>query len=338
VLKTVFRMFKFLNPPEHRTMRHAVAPGFTPKPMAELRPFLAETAVGLLRGRDHIDVVRDFAHPLPIAAACEALGVPPAHRDKLGRWGHQLLKAADAPVPQSIGQAIRMLRSGDLAGARALNGIARLRRYGRRMVTGRVRGTRPSAATESVMAAVRDGTLSRDDAVSTWAAMLVGGVASTRAFIANSVYTLLAHPDQLALLRQDPSLLPNAIEELLRYDGPGMQIIKMAGEDVQMGDVLVRKGDIMHLLLAAANRDPAAYEDADRFDICRQPAVKHIAFATGIHKCPGDTITRLATEAALAAILPRLPDSLPPGFEPQWHPSFSLRELAAFPHTLRPPP
>jgi cytochrome P450 len=336
VLRTLFRMFKFLDPPDHRRLRHVVAGAFTPRAVAGVRPFVERTAAALLEGRTEIDVVRDFAEPIPIAAATEILGVPSAKRAAIGRWSITLLQALDTPIPLDIRGVVRLVRSGQQPPVTSLHAASRLRRYTRRALLGKIADRGPSAALDALVRAVDEGTLTVEDAAATFMVMLVGGMASTRGFISTAVYTLLRHPDQLDALRADPSLLPQALEELLRFDGPGIQVVRVAAEDVLVGDVVIAKGDMVFVLLNAANRDPAAFPEPDRLDICRPVTTRHVAFGTGIHYCPGDALSRLAGEVALAAIVPRLPRSVPDGFQPQWRRSLSVRELRSLPLELSP--
>jgi len=338
VLRTIFRMFKFLDPPDHRRLRQPIVAPYTAKSVERLRPFVASLAAELLEGRESLDVVADFAKPLPIAAACEMLGIPVAKRRKLGRWSIKMLKALDTPVPGGIGDVVRMIRAREVPPLTSLDAATKLRRFGRRQLRGKVKNTVPSPALDALAKAVQDGGMALDDAVATWMVMLVGGVGSIRSFLSGAVYTLLRHPDQLDRLRQDPSLLPQAVEELLRFEGPGVQVARVAQEDAEVGGVRIAKGDMLHLMLGAANRDPDAFADPYRFDICRHAEARQVAFGTGLHYFPGDALTRVLAEEALAVLVPRLPDGLPAGFQPTWRRSMSVREITSLPLALAPAP
>ena len=336
IFKTLFRMIKFVDPPDHRRLRQPVAGAFTPRAVEELRAFVDSTCAALLDGRTSIDVAADYAALLPIHVEARLLGVSDRRRDKVGGWARTVMQGTDTPTPRDLADVWRLWRVGDLPSLRTLDAAAKLRRFARRLLRGRVRDEVPSAAVTALRAAVADGSVALDDAAATYMALMLGGVAALRAVLANGVYTLLAHPDQLARLRAEPSLIPQAVEELARFDGPGVQVQRRALEDVELGGVVIKAGDIVHLMLGAANRDPDAFDDPDRLDVARRPAVRHLDFGTGIHHCPGDHLSRMVLEAALAALLPRLPDGLPDGFQPEWKRSISVREIRSLPLTLRP--
>ena len=150
----------------------------------------------------------------------------------------------------------------------------------------------------------RSGALSTDEAVSNAAVLMFGGIETTEGMITNAFWHLLSHPDQLRLVRDDPELLPNAIEESLRLEPAAAVVDRYATRDVTLGDAMVRQGDLVTVSLAGAGRDPAVFADPDRFAVRRENANRHLAFARGPHFCLGVHLARLEARAALSALLP----------------------------------
>jgi cytochrome P450 len=169
--------------------------------------------------------------------------------------------------------------------------------------------------------------LSADELYANANLLLVAGHETTTNLIGNAMYELLRHPDQLALLRDRPDLIPGAVEEFLRYVGPVQFTNRLASEDVQLGDKTIRKGEFVFLFLAAANRDPAHFSDPDRLDVARPPS-KHVAFGVGHHFCLGAPLARLEAQIAIGTMLARLPDLRQVGDKVRYNANFNVRGLA----------
>ena len=177
----------------------------------------------------------------------------------------------------------------------------------------------------------RSGALTTDDAVSNAAVLMFGGIETTEGMITNAGWHLLSHPEQLQLVRDDPELLPNAIEESLRLEPAAAVVDRYATRDVMLGDAMVRQGDLVTVSLAGAGRDPAVFADPDRFAVRRENANRHLAFARGPHFCLGVHLARLEAHAALAALLP-LPGLRPDPDQPTAPPAgLVFRKPAALP-------
>ena len=167
--------------------------------------------------------------------------------------------------------------------------------------------------------------------------LLFGGHETTTNLIGNGLHALLAHPDQLERLRARPNgeYMRAAAEEILRFDGPSKMQVRMAATDVQLGDQTIRRHDMVYLVQAAANRDPAVFDDPDRFDLERNPT-DHLGFGFGLHYCLGAAVARLEGSVALDALARRLPD-LRAGPEPaEWHPTLISRGMGSFPVSFTP--
>jgi cytochrome P450 len=287
-----------IDPPDHTRLRGLVARAFTPRRVEALRPRVQEITDELLDGiaaRDEVDVVADliadFAFPLPIIVICELLGVPAADRTDFRSWTAVLTAPA-------FGGAARERRR---ATARAMNDFLR------RIFAERRENPADDLISALLAARDHDGRLSDAEVLGTVALLLIAGHETTVNLIGNGVLALLQAPEQLRLLRDRPELLPAAIEEMLRYDGPverASQRIALA--DMEIGGTVVPKGAWVHVSLGAAHRDPRAFRDPDTFDITR-PDGRHLAFGHGVHFCLGAPLARLEGAIAIGSLLSRFP-------------------------------
>ncbi|MGX1909168.1 cytochrome P450 family protein [Streptomyces phaeochromogenes] len=324
-----------MDPPDHTRIRRLVGRAFTSRRVEQLRAPIRQTADRLLDAlgaHGGTDLIAAYAAPLPITVICDLLGVPDGHRRDFRAWT-DVLVAPDPARPQAAKEAV----------------VAMLGFFTQLLADKR---KEPADDLLSDLIAVRDesGSAGSDHAVSDRAGsdrltedelmslaflILFAGYENTVQLIGTAVLALLQHPDQLAALRADPTLLPAAVEEFVRYDGPALLAIRrFPREDVTIGDVTVPAGETVLLSLGAANRDPRRFPDADRFDLGRD-AGGHLALGHGIHYCLGAPLARLETEIALAALLERLPDlelDGDPG-DLRWRPSLRARGLLTLPVT-----
>lgn len=304
-----------MDPPDHTRLRRLVGSAFTPGRIQRLREPIRKTAEQLLdplgeHGR--IDLIPSYAAPLAITVICDLLGVPDHHRVDFRGWTSALV-APDPARPADTREAV----------AAMLGFFTELLADKRR---------RPADDLLSDLIGVREASdaLGDDELMSLAFLLLLAGFENTVHLLGNAVLALLRHPRQLALVREDPALLPDAVEELARFDGPALLAIRrFATEDLVLGGVTVRAGQTVLLSLAAANRDPGRFEDPDRLDIGRT-ATGHLALGLGIHYCLGATLARTETEIALATLFARLPDlRVAADVEPRWRPSLRSRSLTA---------
>jgi cytochrome P450 len=283
-----------MDPPDHTRMRGLVAKAFTARRVERLRPRVEEIAGGLLDGiaaRGEADLIEDLAVPLPIQVICEMLGVPASDRARFREW------TAVLTVPALTAEAREHRREV----ARAFTG------YLREVIA--ERRARPEDDLVSALIAARDGdaALTEAEMVISVALLLVAGHETTVNLIGNGVLALLRAPDQSELLRARPELLPSAIEELLRFDGPLERASqRIALEDMEIAGTPIPKGAWVHVSLGAAGRDPAVFESPDRLDVTRAPK-RHVAFGHGIHFCLGAPLARLEGQIAIGGLLDRFP-------------------------------
>ncbi|MGK5558089.1 cytochrome P450 family protein [Actinomadura kijaniata] len=308
------------DPPDHTRLRRLVNKAFTVRAVEAMRPRLEEVTERLLdglSGEAEADLVAAFAEPLPITVICELLGVPFSDRSGFREWTATLLSTAP--------QADRAHAARSMAG----------------YLTALVQDKRAHPADDMLSALVRardeDDRLSEPELTSMAFLLLVAGHETTVNLIANGTLALLRAPDQFELLRATPSLVPSAVEEFLRYDGPvNLATLRYTAEPLTIGDVEIPPDTFVHVALPAANRDPARFPDPDRLDVTRD-AGGHLAFGHGIHFCVGARLARLEAEIAFRRLLDRFPGLrlARPGEDLPWRPSFRIRSLDALPLRLK---
>jgi cytochrome P450 len=311
-----------LDPPEHTRHRRLVTREFTQRRVESLRPWIERvvgTLLAELAGRDRADLLGDFAFPLTVTVIGELFGVPADERARFRELSNGIAFGAD---PESTGAA-------SVGMAEYLADLLDRKRAGQD----------DDLLTALVRASDEDNQLDEFELVAMAFVMLTAGYESTGHLIGNGVVSLLRNPDQLAALRADPALLPAAIDELLRYDGPsGMTTLRFTTEPVVLGGVEVPAGEFVVVLLGAVNRDPAQFDHADELDL-RRERNGHLAFGHGVHHCVGAALARLEGQIAIGQLLARFPD-LALAIEPaelRWRDSVLFHGLVEVPVTLRRP-
>ncbi|WP_327278548.1 cytochrome P450 family protein [Streptomyces sp. NBC_01224] len=308
------------DPPAHTRLRRLVAREFTARRVESMRTRIEELAEQLLdglTGQDEADLVERFAYPLPITVISELLGVEERYQGDFGRWSNEFL-VIDADRVEQREQA-----------ARALVGFI-LDLIDRRRAD-------PGPDLLSALINVHEedqDRLSNDELASVVLILLIAGFETSVSLIAMATYLLLTHPGELAKVRRDPAVLPNAVDEALRFLGPAEITTRGSLEDVEIGGVHIPAHSTVLISGAAANRDPRKFPDPERFDVSRD-TTGHLSFGHGIHFCVGGPLARLEGEIALRALLRRFPD-LALAIEPEqvsWRRSF-LRGIDSLPVRL----
>ncbi|MEF2529302.1 MULTISPECIES: cytochrome P450 family protein [Streptomyces] len=312
------------DPPDHTRLRRLVSKAFTARRVAAMRPRIQAITDGLLDAvvpSGRADLVADFALPLPVTVISELLGVPVDDRHDFQHWtDRMIMRGAEPPDPAAVEEAWRHMHG---------------------YVTGLIQAKRAHPVDDLLSALVtardEDQQLSEPELVAMVFLLLAAGYITTVNLIAGGIATLLDHPGQLDLLRADPGLLPGAVEEFLRYDGPvSPGIARFAREDVEIAGVAIPRGATVLIASAIADRDPARFPDPERLDITRKDNA-HLAFGHGIHYCLGAPLARLEGQIAIGTALRRLPDlalAVPRG-ELRWRPG-GLRGPQALPVTFTP--
>ncbi|OLC16101.1 MAG: hypothetical protein AUH29_06210 [Candidatus Rokubacteria bacterium 13_1_40CM_69_27] len=316
------RSMLFQDPPDHTRLRTLVSKAFTPRVIEGMRGHIQQIVDRLLddvKGKGTMDVVADLAYPLPVNVICEMVGVPAGDRERFGQWSHDIARSLDAiafPDPEIVERANR-----------AEDG---LNDYFHELVAERRRAPRGDLLSALIAAEEAGDRLSTEELFATGILLFIAGHETTVNLIGNGTLALLRHPDQMRRLREDPSLIASAVEELLRYDSPVQRTGRIVYEDVVIDGKTIPKGSLTVGLLGAANRDPAHFPDPDRLDITRG-ATHHLAFGWGIHFCLGAPLARLEGQIAIGTLLRRLPRLALAAEHLEWRETSTLRGLQRLP-------
>ncbi|GII63815.1 putative cytochrome P450 [Sphaerisporangium krabiense] len=289
-----------LDDPEHHRLRglamRPFGPPHSPHRVDAMRGQIASITAELaeaLEGRTRIDVVEDFAYPLPVTVICRLLGVPREDEPVFREWSAAIVDVADITPGQDPGER-------RTAGEQALTEMGRY-------LVDLAEGRRGHPGDDMLSAFVNEpgGAFTREELAATAVLLLVAGHETTVNLIANGVLTLLRHPDQLDRLRREPDLLPAAVEELLRYEPPVQIRRRTPLANIDVAGVTVPKGVPLILVLASGNRDPKRFPDPERFDPARTDN-QHLGFGGGVHLCYGAPLARVEAQTALGALIPHL--------------------------------
>jgi len=311
------------DPPDHGRLRGLVVRAFTARRVEDMRPriqAIVDEIIDRVEPRGHMDLIADFAFRLPVIVICDMLGIPDDHREMFftnSRDGGRLLDLA----PLSSDE-IKEQNASNLATAEYFRGLFELRR----------REPGDDLTTHLVHAEEAGNKLSNEELTANIILLFGAGHETTVNLIGNGLSALHRNPDQLRLLMDDPSLTPNAIEELLRYDSSVQVTGRTTLEDVNdAGGIPLPRGRSVICLLGSANRDPAVYADPDRLDIKRTD-IRPLSFGGGIHYCLGAQLARIEGEVAIATLLRRLPNLRIDDLDhPDWRQTFVLRGLNELP-------
>jgi cytochrome P450 len=312
------------DPPDHTRLRGLVVKAFTARRVEDMRPRIQEIVdqtLDRIAPQGHMDLIEDFAFRLPVTIICDMLGIPEEHREVFytsSRDGGRLLD----PVPLSKAE-IEQANAGNLMAQMYFQQLFELRR----------KDPGDDLTTQLVQAEEDGSKLSNEELTANIILLFGAGHETTVNLIGNGLLALHRNPDQLALLKANPELITNAIEEFLRYDSSVQLTGRVALEDIEeLGGKRIPKGESVLCLLGSANRDPAVYPDRpDRLDITR-PKIRPQSFGGGIHLCLGAQLARIEAEVAISTLLRRLPGlRLDNAENPEWRPTFVLRGLKNLP-------
>jgi cytochrome P450 len=311
------------DPPDHTRLRGLVSKAFTPRALERLRPGIQQIVDGLLdeaQARGSMDLIEEFAYPLPVRVICEMLGVPVKDHERFKAWGLDIARGLDAI----------MLPPDSPVGQRSISGRRALAEYFRELIAERRAAPRDDMLSALIAAEEAGDKLNEEELLATCILLLVAGHETTVNLIGNGTLALLRHPAELRKLRDDPGLIGTAVEELLRFDGPVQRTARIPSEDVTIGGQTIGKGEMVMPFLGAADRDPTQFPDPDRLDITRADN-RHIAFGMGIHFCLGAPLARMEGQIAINTLLARLPKLTLATDQPRFRQSLTLRGLEALP-------
>jgi cytochrome P450 len=320
------RPFLFLDPPDHTRLRGLVNKAFTPRAIEGLRGRIHEIVNELLdraEAKGEIDIVEEFAYLVPVQVICEMMGVPVEDHGKFREWSRELARSLDPEelLPPDVVE-------------RRQTAVNSFGEYFGGLIAEHKEDPRDDLLSGLIAAEEAGDKLTEQELLATCILLLVAGHETTVNLIGNGTLALLRHPDQLALLRSDPSLARSAVEEFLRFDPPVQFTGRVALEDMTVGEVALKRGQQTVILLASANRDPDVFADPDRLDITRTES-RHLAFSHGIHYCVGAPLARLEGEIALGTLVQRFADIRLLTEAPAYKENIVLRGLAALPVALR---
>lgn len=313
----------FMDPPDHTSLRNLVMKAFTPRAVDALTPTIHAIVDDLLdTASEHgeMDLVGDFAYPLPVAVICEMLAIPHEDRTSFRESSRDLAGVVD--IVPDMGTAVR----GSEAAAFLID-------YFRDLITKR-RAELGDDVLSALIAAEEDGrTLTTNQLLATCVQLLFAGHETTQNLIGNGMLALMRNRSQLELLARDPALTRQAVEELLRYDSPAQLAGRSTSTDVRIGEVDIPAGHSVITLIGSANRDASAFANANVLDVTRQPNA-HLTFGAGVHFCLGAPLARLEGRIAIDALIRRFPSIEMAVDEPVWRPTYVLRGLESLPVTL----
>jgi hypothetical protein len=313
------------DPPDHTRLRALVNKAFTSRVVETLRPRVQQIVDELLdRVEDagRMDLIEDFAYPLPVIVICEMLGVPVEDREHFKSWGLDIARGLDA----------LLLPPGSEVQQRGVAARRAITDYFRALIAERRAAPRADLLSALIATEEAGDKLSEDELLATCILLLIAGHETTANLIGNGALALLRHPDQFRRLREEPGLIASAVEELLRYDGPVQRTARVPSEDVSIGGRIIPKGELVMPFIGAADRDPAQFPDPDRLDIARADN-RHIAFGWGIHFCLGAPLARVEGQIAVNALVQRFPKLAPATDAPEFRQSLTLRGLTSLPVT-----
>ena len=322
IAAVMVRQMLFLDPPDHTRLRALASAAFTTRRVEQLRQHIREVMDRLLDAvvaKRRMDVIADFASPAPAIITAELFGVPVEDHVQLKEWS------------QDFAEMLGNFQHNPDRFQRILRSVENLCCYFRAAMQEQRLHPR-GGLVEAMMNAEIDGArLTEDEIVANLIVTMVGGQETTTNLIGNGVLTLLRHRDDLERLRTDPSLIPSAVEELLRYESPSQHTARLAPDDVELGGMRIRKRAAVIAVMAAANRDPARFPEPDRLDILRKDN-RHLAFGWAAHFCFGAALARLEGQIAFERILSRLHDlELDARIPLTWRQNLGLRGLTALP-------
>jgi cytochrome P450 len=319
------RPFLFMDPPDHTRLRGLVNKAFTPRVVEMLKPRIQQIVDELLQAaerRGAMDIISDVAFPLPVAMICELLGVPKEDVERFRVWSSVAARSLDPDfvLPK---EEIDLRQKA----------FEEFSDYFRQLVAERRHDLRDDLLSALIVAEDQGDKLTEDELIATGILLLIAGHETTVNLIGNGTLALLRAPDQRKRLQDDPSLLPSAIEELLRFDSPVQLTVRTAAEDITLPSTTLSKGKSALLLLGAANRDPEQFADPDRLDVGRADN-RHLAFGMGVHFCLGAPLARMEGQIAVGDMFRRFPQMRLLDEAPPYKPNFTLRGLASLPVSL----
>jgi len=327
IAEVMVRQMLFLDPPDHTRLRALASAAFTPRRVEQLRSHIQDvmdTLLDKLVSSGRMDVIADFAGPAPAIVTAELLGVPAADHAKLKDWS------------QDFAEMLGNFQHNPDRIPRVLRSVENLCSYFRTAMIEQQANAREGLIQAMMNAEVDGARLTAEEIIANLIVTMVGGLETTTNLIGNGVLTLLRNPAELEQLRADSSLIPSAVEELLRYESPSQHTARLAPDNVELGGKKILKRQAVIAVMGAGNRDPERFPDPDRLDLARKDN-RHLAFGWAAHFCFGAALARLEGQIAFETLLRRLPDlALETKAPLEWRHNLGLRGLTALPVRFKP--
>jgi cytochrome P450 len=311
------------DPPDHTRLRSLVGTAFTPRVVEGLRPRIQQIVDGLITHAQAVgsmDVIEEFAYPIPVNVICELLGIPVADHERFKGWSLDIARGLDSIYLPADSEVPRR----SAASRHAISD------YFRDLIARRRAAPRGDLLSALIAAEEAGDKLNEEELLATCILILIAGHETTVNLIGNGVLALLRNPDELRRLRATPGLITSAVEELLRYDGPVQRTARVASAEATIGGRTIARGEMVMPFIGAADRDPAQFPDPDRLDLTRGDN-RHIAFGWGIHFCLGAPLARLEGQIAIDALVRRLPRLGLVDDKAEYRQSLTLRGLKTLP-------
>lgn len=317
--QVMVRQMLFLDPPAHTRIRGLASRAFTPRRVEVLRAHIQEITDRLLdavQAQGQMDVIADLAYPLPAIVTAELLGVPTSDWKQLTAWSGD------------FAQVLGNFQHNPERASRVIHSLEEMSAYFRAAIREQRVHPREGLIQTLLTAEIDGDRLSEEEVIANTIVTMVGGQETTTNLIGNGILSLLRHPDQLEKLKVDFSLVPSAVEELLRYESPSQHTARLAREDTLLGGKMIRKRQAVIAVMGAANRDPERFPDPDQLDISRQDN-RHVAFAWASHFCFGAPLARIEGQVAFEKMLRRMPNLALKTDPVVWRENLGLRGLKA---------
>ncbi|MEZ4570863.1 MAG: cytochrome P450 [Thermomicrobiales bacterium] len=314
------------DPPKHTRLRTLVMKAFSAKAAAGRRDriqMFTDRFLDQVVDRGEMDVMADFATPLPGWTIADTLGIPQDRQQDFTRWARDQVLIYDR---LGAGDRVTIMRQGQAS-------MLEMKEYLEEVIDERRRNPKEDLLTELVQAEEAGDRLTMNEMVVMVVALLIGGNNSTAHLIGNSILTLIRHPDDMARLRAEPDLIRTAVEEVMRYESPVMTTSRIAMEDMELHGQQIKAGDNINLMIASANRDPRQFDDPDTYVINRRPN-RHLTFAHGPHFCLGSALARNVSQIAVLTAIQRLDNLQLVSDEIEWARGFAFRHARTLPVTF----
>lgn len=320
-MRALSRQMLVMDPPDHTRLRGLVAKAFTPRVVDNLRPAIQQIAGELLdkvEANGQMELIREYAFPLPAIVIATMLGVPPEDRDQLNAWSENfgsLLEGGNITMEDAF---------------LAIHGVSEFMGYFRQIVHDRRSAPKDDLLQAMINAREQGDALSEEELLGNCVLIMAAGHGTTMHLIGNGTLALLRNPQQLERLQQQPELMPSAVAELLRFDSPVQMTSRRAKEAMQIGDKHISEGQEVIMCMGAANHDPTQFPEPDQLHLDRAEN-RHLSFGLGIHFCLGAPLARLESEIAFSALLRRFPSLRLQTEEVEWQSGIVFRGLKQLP-------